>query len=76
MTLQTIPFGETRTYGEIAAKIGQPKAARAVGGACRNNPFPFFLPCHRVVSSVSIGGFSEGIDLKRHLLDFEASPII
>ena len=70
--LLTIPFGETRTYGEIAKQIGQPKAARAVGGALGKNLFPLLLPCHRIVASSSIGGFSEGIDLKKKLLDFEA----
>ncbi|MFZ0565452.1 MAG: methylated-DNA--[protein]-cysteine S-methyltransferase [Chlamydiales bacterium] len=71
--LQTIPFGKTLTYGEVARQLGQPKAARAVGGACRSNPFPLFLPCHRVVGSSSIGGFSGGIDLKKILLNFEIS---
>ncbi|MBC7386767.1 MAG: MGMT family protein [Cryobacterium sp.] len=53
----TIPHGETRTYAWVAKKMGKPLAARAVGQALRKNPFPVLIPCHRVVSDKSIGGF-------------------
>lgn len=74
-----VPAGKTATYGEIAKKIGKPKASRAVGQALRRNPFPFIIPCHRVVSSQGIGGFmgedstkSSEIKTKKILLQFEA----
>ena len=71
-TLQKIPRGETRTYAWVAAQIGKPNAARAVGGACGANPVPLIVPCHRVVASDgSLGGFSLGLPLKRRLLDLE-----
>ena len=69
--LKKIPFGETRTYKEIAVAIGKPKAARAVANACGKNPYPIFSPCHRVVrSDGTIGGFTGdgGIEKKRQLL--------
>jgi len=69
--LREIPFGKTKTYGEIATIIGKPKAARAIGSACRANPILLAIPCHRVVSSIGIGGFSVGVDLKKQLLQFE-----
>ena len=66
-----IPLGETMTYGQVADKIGRPKAARAVGLALRKNPFPLIIPCHRVVGARSIGGYSPGVELKRRLLLIE-----
>jgi len=70
--LLNIPYGETRTYGEIAQAIGQPKAARAVGRACGANPVPLVVPCHRVVGSDgSLTGYAYGTDRKRYLLDME-----
>ena len=69
--LKKIPFGETRTYQEIAIAIGKPKAARAVANACGKNPYPIIIPCHRVVrSDGSIGGFTGdgGVEKKRQLL--------
>jgi AraC family transcriptional regulator of adaptative response/methylated-DNA-[protein]-cysteine methyltransferase len=67
-----IPYGETRTYGEIARTIGQPKAARAVGNACNRNPVPIIIPCHRVIGSDgSLTGYAFGIERKQHLLDLE-----
>ena len=69
--LKKIPFGETRTYQEIAIAIGKPKAARAVANACGKNPYPIIIPCHRVVrSDGTIGGFTGdgGIEKKRQLL--------
>lgn len=74
-----IPPGKTATYGEIAKKIGKPKASRAVGQALRRNPFPIIIPCHRVVGSTGIGGFmgedrekSKEINTKKILLELEA----
>ena len=61
--------GKTRSYGEIAAAIGNPRAVRAVGGACGANPIPVLVPCHRVLAANhQIGGFSDGLDWKRTLL--------
>jgi AraC family transcriptional regulator of adaptative response/methylated-DNA-[protein]-cysteine methyltransferase len=71
--LRTIPYGETRTYGEVAAAIGSPGAARAVGRACATNPVALVVPCHRVVASGGqLGGYASGVDRKRWLLHHEA----
>ncbi len=70
-----IPFGKTRTYGDLARELRRPQAARAVGGALARNPVPIVIPCHRVVGSGGcLGGFSaeQGIAVKRRLLDMEA----
>jgi O-6-methylguanine DNA methyltransferase len=70
--LQKVPFGEVLTYGELADKIGHPKAARAIGSACHDNPYPIFIPCHRVIASGKrLGGFATGLRMKKLLLDFE-----
>lgn len=70
--LQSIPFGETRSYGELAAQIGAPKASRAVGAANGRNPIPIILPCHRVIgSSGSLIGFGGGVPMKKQLLAHE-----
>jgi methylated-DNA-[protein]-cysteine S-methyltransferase len=67
-----IPFGETRTYGALAAQIGSPDAARAVGLANGHNPIGIIVPCHRVIGADgSLTGYGGGIDRKRHLLDHE-----
>lgn len=67
--MRKIRTGETRSYGEIARAIGNPKAVRAVGGACGANPIPVLVPCHRVLAAhQKIGGFSGGLDWKRKLL--------
>ena len=67
-----ISSGKTRSYGEIAAAIGNPKAVRAVGGACGANPIPVIVPCHRVLAAnKKIGGFSGGLERKRSLLKGE-----
>ena len=67
--LRKIRRGRTQSYGEIARAIGRPKAARAVGGACRANPIPIFVPCHRVLAANKRpGGFSGGLNWKRRLL--------
>lgn len=71
--LQTIPYGETRSYADIAAQIGRPKAVRAVGAANGRNPLPIVIPCHRVIGSDgSLTGFGGGIEAKRRLLALEA----
>ena len=70
--LQKISFGKTKSYGEIAAAIGNPKVVRAVGGACGANPVPVLVPCHRVLAANNkLGGFSGGLDWKRSLLKRE-----
>ncbi len=70
--LSEIPYGETRSYGELAARVGRPKAARAVGMACHVNHICILIPCHRVVSaSGSLTGFAGGIDVKEKLLTLE-----
>lgn len=70
--LQDIPLGRVATYGEIAARIGSPGGARAVGQACGSNPAVLFIPCHRVVAADGkLGGFGGGLSLKRALLRHE-----
>ena len=70
--LLTIPFGETRSYGEIARSIGQPTASRAVGAANGRNPISIIAPCHRVIgANGSLTGFAGGIEAKRLLLGLE-----
>ena len=72
--LMRIPYGETRTYGEIAKIIGRPGAARAVGSACHRNPVVLLIPCHRVVGSGGdLTGFAGGIPVKARLLALEGS---
>lgn len=72
--LKTIPYGETRTYGEIARQIGNAKASRAVGGANHNNPVMIVVPCHRVIGADgSLVGFGGGLDMKEYLLELERS---
>ena len=67
----TIPRGETRTYGEIAACVGKPGAARAVGRAMATNPFVILVPCHRVVAKGGLGGYLWGTEMKEKLLRLE-----
>ncbi len=69
--IDDIPFGHTRTYGEVAAAIGHPLAFRAVGTANGNNPWPIITPCHRVVASSGLGGYGGGVAVKRFLLELE-----
>jgi O-6-methylguanine DNA methyltransferase len=66
-----IPPGRTRSYGEVARNIGRPKAFRAVAQACGANPIPVVVPCHRVVASNGLGGYTGGIDRKIALLEAE-----
>lgn len=70
--LTRIPYGKTRSYKEIAERIGHPKAVRAVGNANNRNPLPLVFPCHRVIgTNGSLTGYGGGIELKRLLLDLE-----
>lgn len=70
--LRTIPCGETRSYAQIAAQIGRPKACRAVGMANNRNPLPIVVPCHRVVGSTgALTGYAGGLGVKQLLLDLE-----
>lgn len=69
--IAAIPWGETRTYLEIAESVGNPKGVRAVAQACGANPLPLFIPCHRVVGTGNLGGFAGGLPLKRLLLAAE-----
>jgi methylated-DNA-[protein]-cysteine S-methyltransferase len=72
--LQAIPYGETRSYGEIARQIGSPRAFRAVGLANGHNPIGIIVPCHRVIgSNGSLTGYGGGLDRKRALLELEKS---
>lgn len=70
--LLAIPFGETRSYGEIAMKLGRPKASRAVGAANGRNPISIVAPCHRVIGSTGkLTGFAGGLEAKHYLLSHE-----
>lgn len=71
--LLTIPFGETRSYGDIARQIGNPDSVRAVGGAANKNPIPIIAPCHRVIgANGKLVGFGGGLSNKVLLLELEA----
>lgn len=70
--LETIPYGETRSYGELAAMIGNPKAARAVGGANHKNPLSIVVPCHRVLGADgALTGYGGGLPMKAYLIKLE-----
>lgn len=71
-----IPYGQTRSYSEVAAAIGNPKACRAVGGANNKNPIPIVVPCHRVIgSNGSLVGYAGGAKVKAFLLDLERRAV-
>ncbi|MEO8707036.1 MAG: methylated-DNA--[protein]-cysteine S-methyltransferase [Kofleriaceae bacterium] len=73
--LVAIPFGETRSYGELARAIGRPAASRAVGSANSKNPISIIVPCHRVIaSSGELTGYAGGMAAKRWLIDHEHPP--
>ena len=75
-SVSKIPYGETRTYGEIAKSLGRPKASRAVGAANGANPLPIVVPCHRVIQSNGhLGGYGGGIAIKDALLRMEHSVL-
>lgn len=69
-----IPYGETRSYGYVAAAVGEPGGAQAVGTACNRNPIPVIVPCHRIIGADGkLVGFGGGLDRKRILLELEAA---
>ncbi|WP_202081494.1 methylated-DNA--[protein]-cysteine S-methyltransferase [Caldalkalibacillus salinus] len=71
-TLRNIPYGEVRSYKEIAQMIGSPKAVRAIGGANNKNHIPIIIPCHRVIgSNGALVGYGGGLHIKEHLLEIE-----
>ena len=70
-----IPYGQTRTYAEIARTVGSPRGGRAVGGATGRNPVPLFVPCHRIVAKDGLGGFTGGLHHKRRLLALEGAGV-
>jgi methylated-DNA-[protein]-cysteine S-methyltransferase len=75
--LRRIPYGETRTYGELADSLGTPTASRAVGLANGRNPVGIVVPCHRVIgANGSLTGYGGGLDRKRRLLEFERGPAL
>ncbi len=69
--LSAIPYGEVRTYGDVARAVERPRAFRAVGQANHANPWPIIVPCHRVVATTGLGGYGGGLEVKRFLLDLE-----
>ncbi|MFT3693243.1 MAG: methylated-DNA--[protein]-cysteine S-methyltransferase [Kofleriaceae bacterium] len=74
--LQKIPFGETWSYGELAASLGKPLASRAVGAANGRNPIAIIIPCHRVIgSNGSLTGFGGGLPAKKYLLQLESAQL-
>jgi methylated-DNA-[protein]-cysteine S-methyltransferase len=74
--IKKIPYGTTKTYGEIAIAIGFPNACRAVANACGKNKLALFIPCHRVVGKNNMGGYKWGLDRKKWLLNFEKNKCI
>jgi O-6-methylguanine DNA methyltransferase len=74
--LAQIPYGETRTYADLARAVGSPKGFRAVGAANHDNPVPIVVPCHRVIgSNGTLCGFGGGLEMKRALLELEGAAI-
>jgi methylated-DNA-[protein]-cysteine S-methyltransferase len=74
--LARVPYGHTETYGSLAAKVGRPKAARAVGTVMNRNPIPIVLPCHRIVgANGSLTGYAGGLHVKRALLELEGAML-
>ena len=74
--LEAIPYGQTRTYGQIAAAVGQPTASRAVGGANHNNPIAIVIHCHRVIgANGKLTGYAGGLDIKEKLLRLEGVEV-
>ena len=75
--MRSIPYGETATYGEVAALAGHPNAQRAVGSVCASNRFGLFVPCHRVVAAGGLGSYgSLGLGYKRRLLELEGCVVL
>jgi len=75
-SIMSIPYGEVRTYKDIAIQINAPKSVRAIGGANHNNPVPIIVPCHRVIgSNGNLVGYGGGLDIKKFLLELEGYAI-
>jgi methylated-DNA-[protein]-cysteine S-methyltransferase len=75
--LALVPYGRTETYGALAARVGRPRAARAVGAVMNRNPIPIVLPCHRIVgANGSLTGYAGGLDVKRRLLELEGATLL
>ena len=75
--LAQVPYGRVDTYGHLAALVGRPKAARAVGTVMNRNPIPIVLPCHRIVgANGSLTGYAGGLDVKRRLLELEGATLL
>ena len=73
--IAAIPYGETRTYTDLARTAGNERAVRAAGSACSRNPIPLVVPCHRVLrSDGSLGGYAGGLEMKERLLELEQAP--
>ncbi len=70
-----IPFGECCCYGDVAKRVGRPRAQRAVGSALGKNPVAIVIPCHRVVASSGVGGYTGGLDVKRTLMEIEGIDV-
>lgn len=76
LKVMAIPYGETRTYGDLASEMGLKSASRAVGQSLKINPLPIVIPCHRVIKrNGELGGFSQGLRIKRKLLELEGIRI-
>jgi methylated-DNA-[protein]-cysteine S-methyltransferase len=76
LELARVPYGQVDTYGHLAALVGRPKAARAVGTVMNRNPIPIVLPCHRIVgANGSLTGYAGGLPTKRHLLELEGATL-
>ena len=74
--LALVPYGQVDTYGHLAARVGRPKAARAVGTVMNRNPLAIVLPCHRIVgANGSLTGYAGGLDIKRALLALEGATL-
>jgi methylated-DNA-[protein]-cysteine S-methyltransferase len=75
--LALVPYGRTSTYGTLAAQVGRPRAARAVGTVMNRNPIPIVLPCHHIVgANGSLTGYAGGLDVKRRLLELEGATLL
>jgi methylated-DNA-[protein]-cysteine S-methyltransferase len=75
--LARVPYGRTETYGALAAKVGRPRAARAIGTVMNRNPIPIVLPCHRIVgANGSLTGYAGGLDVKLRLLQHEGAMLV